>query len=313
MTSRSGGAAVAPASRALAAWDRFWFTPAPTSTLAVLRIGVGVLAALTAVTLWADLDVFYRATWLGDRAARGVVAALACGAVLLIVGLRTRVVSVVVLLCLLTLASVNPYVFNSGDDLLRYLALFVALAPAGVALSVDSRRREGAAWRFPPRPVWPLRLVQLQVTVMYAAAVWHKLQGDRWVDGTAASYPLRIPDMVRFPVPTGIVESPAMAHLLTWGTLAIEVAIPVLVWNRRTRPWVLGLGVALHLSIDLTLRAGFFSWVVLVAYVAFVPPETMVRWLERARAVVSRAGGRPAGGADPTRRHPRETVDATAS
>ena len=51
MTSHSGGADVAPASRALAAWDRFWFTPAPTSTLAVLRIGVGVLAALTALAL----------------------------------------------------------------------------------------------------------------------------------------------------------------------------------------------------------------------------------------------------------------------
>lgn len=312
MTSHSGGADVAPASRALAAWDRFWFTPAPTSTLAVLRIGVGVLAALTAVTLWVDLDVFYRATWLGDRGARGVVAALAFGAALLIVGLRTRVAAVVVLLCLLTLASVNPFVFNSGDDLLRYLALFVALAPAGVALSVDSRRREGTAWRFPPRPVWPLRLVQLQVTVMYAAAVWHKLQGHRWVDGTAASYPLRIPDMVRFSVPTGIVESPAMAHLLTWGTLAIEVAIPVLVWNRRTRPWVLGLGVALHLSIDLTLRAGFFSWVVLVAYLAFVPPETMLRWLERAHAAVPGVGDRRAGAADPALRHPQETVDATA-
>lgn len=269
---------------ALAAWDRFWFEPVPTSTLAALRIGVGVLAALSAVTLWPDLDVFFGATWLGAAAARALAAVLFCAAAFLVVGYRTRVAAVVVLACLIVLASVNPFIFNSGDDLLRYLALFVALSPAGAALSVDCLRREGTVWRFPPRPVWPLRLVQLQVTLMYVAAVGHKLRGTTWLAGTAASYPVRIPDMVRFTLPSAVAGSVPVAHVLTWGTLAIEAAIPVLVWNRRTRPWVLGLGVVLHLGIDLTLRAGLFSWVVLVSYLAFVPPETMTTWFERCRA-----------------------------
>ena len=274
----------------LRAWDRFWFTPAPTSTLAVLRIGVGILALVTAVTLWPDLGPFYGATWIGTPAARALDATLLFSAVLLVVGFRTRLASVAVLLCLAELAAVNPFVFNSGDNLLRYLALFVALAPAGAALSVDCLRREGTVWRFPLRPVWPLRLVQIQVTVMYAAAVWHKFRGASWPDGTAASYPLRIPDMVRFTTPSWVSDSVSAAHLLTWGTLAIEAAIPVLVWNRRTRSWVLGLGVALHLGIDATLRAGLFSWVVLVAYLAFVPPETMEGLLERLRARLERRG-----------------------
>lgn len=270
--------------RAVAAWDRFWFTPESTATLAVLRIGVGILALLTALTLWPDVRPFYGATWIGTTAARVIVATLFCASWLLILGLRSRLSSVVVLLCLVALATVNPFVFNSGDDLLRYLALFVTLGSSGAALSVDCRRREGSAWRFPLRPVWPVRLVQIQVTLMYVAAVWHKFQGSTWPNGTAVSYPLRIPDMVRFTVPGWLSHTMAGAHLLTWGTLAIEAAIPVLVWNRRTRPWVLGLGVALHLGIDLTLRAGLFSWVVLVAYLAFVPPATMERLLERIRA-----------------------------
>jgi hypothetical protein len=44
---------------------------------------------------------------------------------------------------------------------------------------------------------------------------------------------------------------------------------------------VLGAGVTLHLTIELTLRAGFFSWVVIAAYLSFVPPETMTRTLSR--------------------------------
>ena len=72
--------------------------------------------------------------------------------------------------------------------------------------------------------------------------------------------------------------------MLTYGTLAVEIAIPVLVWNKRTRPWVLGLGVGLHLAIDVTLRVGFFSWIIFVAYIAFLPPEVASRLIERARA-----------------------------
>ena len=268
-----------------AAWDRFWFAPRPTSTLAVFRICVGGLALVSAVLLWPDLEPFYGLTALGNFGARVLVLLLALAAACLVVGFRSRIAALAVFVCLGALVGTNPFLFNSGDTLLRLLVLFLVLAPAGAALSVDCRRKEGAAWRFPLRPAWPLRLVQIQIAVMYLAAVVHKLGGTTWRDGTAASYPTRIPDMVRFPVPDFLVDSALGAHFLTWGALAIEVCIPLLVWSRRARPWVLGLGVALHLGIDYSLRAGLFSWVVLAGYVAFVPPETMTRALERLRRV----------------------------
>jgi hypothetical protein len=238
---------------------------------------------VSAVVLWPDLEPFYGPTWLGDAGARVLVLVLALSAVCLTVGWRSRIAALAVFLCLGELAGTNPFLFNSGDTLLRLLVLFVVLAPAGAALSLDCRRKTGSAWRFPLRPAWPLRLVQIQVAVMYLFAVVHKLGGMTWRDGTAAAYPIRVPDMVRFPVPSFLADSALAAHVLTWGTLAIEISIPLLVWSRRTRPWVLGLGVALHLGIDYSLRAGLFSWVVLAGYIAFVPPETMTRVLERGR------------------------------
>ena len=279
--------------RAATAWNRFWFSPVPTSTLAAFRIGVGVLALLSAVTLWHDLEPFYGGTGLDASGARVLVAVLALSAACLIVGVCARVAALAVFLCLGELAGVNPFIFNSGDTLLRCLVLVLVVAPAGAGLSIASRRRNGSAWRFPLRPVWPLRLIQIQIAVMYLAAVAHKLQGVTWRDGTAASYPIRIPDMARFPVPHALADSAIAAHVFTWGTLAIEGAIPVLVWSRRARPWVLGLGIGLHLGIDYSLRAGLFSWVVLVGYLAFVPPEAMTRGLERLRAFAGSLRAQP--------------------
>jgi hypothetical protein len=80
-----------------------------------------------------------------------------------------------------------------------------------------------------------------------------------------------------------------LVNLLTYGTLAIEAAIGILVWNRALRPWVLGLGVALHIGIDLALRVGFFSYALFVLYVAFLPPD----WVSaRLLAIRERGWGR---------------------
>ena len=49
----------------------------------------------------------------------------------------------------------------SGDTLLRIVAVLVAISPAGAALSLDAHRSFGSAWRFPARPVWALRLIQI--------------------------------------------------------------------------------------------------------------------------------------------------------
>ena len=84
-------------------------------------------------------------------------------------------------------------------------------------------------------------------------------------------------------------------NLLTYGTLAAEVAIGVLVWNRALRP-VLTLGVVMHLCIDIALRVGFFSYGLLVLYLAFLPPEAVSARLTTLRRRVSArtAQSRPA-------------------
>ncbi len=121
--------------------------------------------------------------------------------------------------------------------------------------------------------------MQLQLSAMYLFAVWAKLRGTTWNNGTAVSYALRVEEVSRIDLPAWFTQSEAVSNVLTFGTLATEVALATLVWNRRARPWVLGLGVAMHLLIDLSITVGFFSFVVFVGYLAFVPADTMSRWI----------------------------------
>lgn len=282
------------AAKVSSAWHRFWFEPQSTATVALVRIGFGLLAFLWAVSLAPDLLDFFSEDGIlaaqpeqgpgvwgllgvfeGDAAVLAVYLGLLLGSVALVFGCFTRLAALLVFVALLSFARRNPFILNSGDGLVRVIGLMVLLMPAGAALSIDRLRRTKAEfWDFPMRAPWALRLMQIQLSVIYLSTVWQKVRGVSWNDGTAVSYALRIADLERFPVPGLLSESVTLTNLATFGTLATEFSLGVLVWNRKLRPWVLSIGVAMHLSIDYSLRVGFFSYAMFVLYLAFVPPET---------------------------------------
>lgn len=294
------------------AWERFWFAPTPTSTLAVVRIAYATVLLVWCALISFDLFAFFSSsglleervarpfTWSlldvfsSDAALVGLFVALVGAAACLLVGWHTRVAAVVAAVLLLSFERRNLVVLNSADTLLRLFGVYLAFAPAGVALSVDRwRRARDRFWEFPERAPWALRLMQIQVSVLYLFTVWLKVQGNTWNEGTAVSYSLRITEVARFEVPAWITQSAILANALTYGTLAVELALAVLIWNRRARPWVIAAGVALHLSIQATILVGLFSVTVFIGYLAFTPPETMTRWLLALRGVLQRSAWGP--------------------
>jgi hypothetical protein len=292
-------------------WNHFWFEPESTATLAVVRILFGLVALGWSLSLLPDLGTFFSphgllprqptftspGLWAPLSLAPGfapvivIYVALVAASVSLTLGLGSRISSAIVWLGVLALTRRNPYVFNSGDAYLRVVAFYLMLTPAGTSVSVARwlrHRRE--FWDFPRRSLWGLRLLQVQVSLVYLTAFWDKVRtGPLWNNGTALSYVLRIGDVRRFPTPVLTTNSVAV-NVITYGTLAVEFSLGVLVWNKRLRPWVLGIGVAFHLLIDYSIRVGSFSLVAIVALVAFVSPDASARAID---AIRSRLSARP--------------------
>jgi hypothetical protein len=300
---------------------RFWFAPTPTSTLALVRIAFGLLAFAWTVALTPDLSAFFTRDGLLPGQIHGsgvwgvlglepsgwtvvaVYAAMLIASLALAAGWFTRLAAAVVFVGLMSFERRDPWVFNGGDGLLRVVAFYLMLAPAGAALSLDRRRRHpGSLWEFPARAPWALRLMQIQLSVVYLGGVWDKVQGAAWNNGTAVSYALRVTDIAGLPTPAFLSHSPVVVNLLTYGTLATELGIGILVWNRRLRPWVLLVGVLFHLSIGWSIRVGFFGLTMFVLYLSFADPDWAARRILAAReAIARRRGAAPAARAP---RHP---------
>ena len=297
--------------RWVAGWERFFFEPATTSTLALVRIAFGLLTFAWGLALAPDLFTFFSddgllppevldqewnllAWFQGDTALVAVYGALLLSALCVALGLFSRLAALVLFVTLLSFERRNPLIYNSGDFVIQHLAFFLALAPSGAALSLDRWRRTRAGfWEFPPRAQWAIRLMQIQLSVIYLTSVWAKVRGETWNDGTAVSYALRLEDLERFPLPHFVVDTPLIANVLTYGALAIELGVAILIWNRRARPYAVVAGVALHLGIDYALEVGFFSYAMLILYLAFLPPETARAWVLAVRRRVRRSPVEP--------------------
>jgi hypothetical protein len=277
-------------------WRSFWFTPEPAYSLGLVRIAFGALVVVWTSRLMPDLySLFgddgvvprhpaldYRwgifQIWSGDNALLIGWVLLLLSAIAMTVGWHSRVAAILVCVLVISFMRRDPYVFNAGDGLISVLGLYLALSSCGAALSLDQRRRTGSFWSAQCRARWPIRLLQVQLSLIYLISVQAKLSGSTWVDGSAVSYAWRVHGQwAILPAPQWLVNNSLLVNVATWGSLVIELSIAVLVWNRRWRFWVLAAGVVLHLAILVNMSVGFFTPAMFVLYLAFVPWETVQR------------------------------------
>ena len=289
-----------------AAWNRFWFAERDGLPLGLVRIGF----ASASLCFWAGMVPWLRtyysdagefpiafarlwgSEWIGRflmpdaLGALPVVTALAAlwglALLALLVGWHTRTAALVCWALTQWFHHRNPTFLNGGDELLRlsslYLAAaFLAVAPADRALSLDRARvlRAGAAAGdvIGPTtvPAWSVRLIQVQLIVLYLVSGFWKVIDPAWQDGTALWVALASPTFTRFGAPGG-----APQWLFAAATLMVawwELLFVALVWIPRARRVALLIGVAVHLFILVFMNVGVFPVAMLGLYPAFLKPE----------------------------------------
>ena len=201
----------------------------------------------------------------------GIVAAL-----LMMLGLFTRVASIALFVLMTTIHHRSGDTLMAGDWLLRLWVFSVAVGPSGALLSLD-RKFFGKGRAVEEVSLWPQRLVQFQLAVVYFMTVWLKWGGDLWRDGTATYYAGHLKEFDRFPVP-GFVYSPVMVHISTWGTLLVELAMATLVFSRQLRKYVMIPALLMHAYIEYSMNIPLFQWTIVAAFVCHFGGDEISAW-----------------------------------
>jgi hypothetical protein len=280
------------------AWYRFFFSPADPTPLGLVRIVVGLLSVWNYVILgldlhgnlgsdgWASREAL-RAFWAGWQEGRTVwslwllvpdrflVVVWSAGLLVLVLftlGLFSRVTAVVSWLIMVSTARRVPVLYFGFDEaMLTWLLCLAVTFASGQALSLDRLLARGR--RLPPAPTVSanlgLRLIQLHLCLIYAAAGLSKLQGRAWWNGDAMLMILLAPEY-RCGDLTWMAAYPRFLNLLTHATVALEILYPVLVWVQILRPLVILGMVLLHLGIVYTMGLTEFSLSMIAGNLAFI-------------------------------------------
>jgi hypothetical protein len=290
------------------AWDSFFFTPQSPLPIALFRILYGICVSATLLLLYPDwLEWLGVHAWVSEETMKivepgprinlftllpqndhwvtGFFWFSLAFAILLTVGLWTRVSSVVVFLCVVSINQRALLITHGGDKFLRAAGFFLMFAPAGAALSLDRvirvwRKLEGPALE--PRAPWAQRMIQFELSLLYFTSFLWKLKGHAWLDGTALYYVLHTHDIARFSLPSWI-QNAEILKFGAWFSLALEFSLGVLIWFRPLRYYLLILGLLFHLTLEYAINIPMFQWDVLSAYVLFVETDDLSRVLSRLR------------------------------
>lgn len=212
------------------------------------------------------------------------------------IGFATRLSILVAFFTVASLGALGPYAGDSGDNLIRLLLFFLIFTDSGARWSVDAliRRRFTMPRLLPDWLRFSLHNIGVlaiggQTLIIYAIAGLTKLRGETWVDGSALYYSLHMEQFMPWPALniwfSGII---IFVSLISWATVAGQLAFPLLLLNHYTRVGAVLLMMSFHLGIAVFMGLGVFSMIMFAADLIFIRDNEFLR----VRDDVSRAWGK---------------------
>jgi hypothetical protein len=282
----------------IAAWKRFLFGPISARPLGAFRVVFGLVLLGYLSLMAVEFDHWYTSAGLFTaseaKEAAGplrfsplhyvdnpeiphlLLAATMAVAVAFTLGWRTRIMSVLLYLGMLSLYHRNV-ASNGGPDAVPVIVSFyMMLCPCGAAFSLDAIRaaRKRGTLAEPLIAPWGLRLLQMQMCLIYFQSCVIKCQGPLWLNGTTVHYVLFNREFAQFNM-EWLGQYPLIINLMTHGALLIEFSLAFWLWFRPTRRWAILGGLALHFGIRQILLVPGFGEVMTATYLTFLAPDEL--------------------------------------
>ncbi|WP_328541111.1 HTTM domain-containing protein [Streptomyces sp. NBC_00344] len=210
---------------------------------------------------------------------------------LLMLGWRTRAVSVLFALIVASFHARAIFMTDGGDNLILLMALYLTLTACGRRWSLDARRSRlksppaglpqtdsfGCQLRYARATLTTVMhncgmfIIAVQVCFLYGCAGLYKVQGSSWGNGTALHYVLNLRLFQPWPALSHMVdEHSVLISIAAYLTVLLQVSFPFVLFGRLKYP-VLTMLLGMHLSIALLMGLPLFSGAMIIADAVFLP------------------------------------------
>lgn len=287
----------------LSFWNEFFYSPTPVHTVAIFRIVLGSILLCDAVYTLVNIKDFLGPQGLLNHerfekrsayafslfrylpatmwTAYAVLGLHVIALILMILGLFTTFSIILVYLTLGSIIHRNPAICNGGDNVSRIMCFYLIFASSGQTYSLDEYLfySVGSSDKdYLLQAPWAIRLMQIQLSVIYLKTVYWKLRGATYRNGTAMYYVMANHNYRRFSLPAFLLKKPYV-QLMSWGALIAESGIALGLWINESRNFMIATGFGLHLGIEYILNVHLFSWYMMAVLVLFIDSNEMMLFI----------------------------------
>ncbi|ACK66203.1 HTTM domain protein [Rippkaea orientalis PCC 8801] len=268
-------------------------------SLALFRIALGLLIILDLINRAQDLKAHYTESGVFRLAAltnefsdrwfwslhfinssvifQGILFLIAgLFALALLIGYRTRLVTIISWLFLISLQNRNSMILSAADAELLLLLFWGIFLPLGAYYSVDHALNSSTK-------ILPIKIFSgatialiLQICFIYWFAAFLKMGSEPWEQGFAVYNSLSA-DYIITPLGAFLRNFPNLLMVFTFVTVWLELLAPFLLFiplkNSFFRYLAAFLFISLHLSFAMVFRLGLFPLIGVTAWLALLPSE----------------------------------------
>ncbi len=284
-------------------WQRFWFDPVDLTGVALTRMALGATLFVTYLFRFQNMNLLtseallpkeqalllfpeiMRPAWSWnfwpDSWAMAVHCLFCIGLFLWVFGVGGRILGVLLWIIHMGFIQRN-YAIVFGADVMAGIFLFylVLIETPPQMKNFSFFKKNNLFITNSPSSDFVstslLRLLQIQLAVIYAYTGFEKLKGVTWWDGTALWSVFANPQMVWMDL--SFIKNiswilPTMAFL----TIIFEIYFPAAMLSKKVRYYWLAAGLFFHIGIGFLMSLWAFSLVILSIYFVFIDPLDLRR------------------------------------
>lgn len=162
----------------------------------------------------------------------------------------------------------NGYVLNGGDNLLKFLLLYMVFADSFRYFSLSQLNFKSDTWQKITNLTTNVGVfcIMLHLALVYLVSGLHKTHADVWFNGTATYYTFSLERFMGTQYNTWFVSNGYFVTLGTYFALLWELSFAFVIWYKKIRPYFLLCGVMLHLGIYVFMMIHDFQIIFIMAY-----------------------------------------------
>lgn len=156
---------------------------------------------------------------------------------------------------------------QSGGDIVANIILFCLIfMDSGAAFSVDSCFKN---IEISMVDGWPMRLIQISISIGYFWSAIYKINSPEWQSGEALKNAMVFTFWSKYRY-LELFRNKYISLMSNYSVLFFQFFSPVLFWVQEFRPYAILYGITIHFLMIINLKIGYFGPIMIVGILSFL-------------------------------------------